>query len=266
MLVFLFGVITCTVKAAPGSNLLGFWVQSNEKNQNAIDHQPWQQLLDRYLITKTSDEVYRFDYAKVTTEDKHLLAGYLKHLQGLDPRLYARVTQKAYWINLYNALTVQVILSNYPVDSIKDIKTSLLDFGGPWNDKVATVAGQALTLNDIEHGILRPIWQDNRIHYAVNCASLGCPNLWPQVYTAENTESLLEQAARNYINHSRGVSLNNGKLTVSSIFDWYQEDFDDSEAGVLTHLQKYAEPDLKKQLSSYQGRLHYDYDWQLNAP
>ena len=255
-----------SVNAAPGAVLLQFWTPSNESNTAHIDHSRWQDLLDRYLDAKHPSGVYRFDYANITPEDQQKLIDYLNTLQALDPRHYSRATQYAYWINLYNALTVKLVLDHYPVDSIKDIRQGLLDFDGPWNNDIALVVGQTLTLDDIEHGILRPIWRDNRIHYAVNCASLGCPNLWPQVYTADNTEQLLNQAAEAYINHPRGVSFEDSQLSISSIYDWYQVDFGGNPAGVLAHLQQYANTTLKPQLASYQARLRYQYDWTLNAP
>ena len=159
------------------------------------------------------------------------LASYLASLQSLDPRDYSRAEQKAYWINFYNALTVQVVADAYPVKSIKDISESLLGklgriFGGPWDDVHAKVAGLDLTLNNIEHGILRPIWRDNRIHYAVNCASYGCPNLSPTAFTADNTEELLEAGARAYVNHPRGVEfIDDDFIIISSIYKWYVADF-----------------------------------------
>ena len=141
-----------------------------------------------------------------------------------------RGEQLAYWINFYNALTVQVILDHYPTDSILDIKISPGFFSiGPWDKKLVTVEGEELSLNDMEHRILRPIWRDPRIHYGVNCASIGCPNLLTTAYTADNVDGLLTENAVAYVNHPRGASLQNGALTVSSIYDWFEEDFGGNE-------------------------------------
>jgi hypothetical protein len=176
-----------------------------------------------------------------------------------------RPEQKAFWINLYNALTVRLILAHYPVRSIRDIDISPGWFqNGPWDARVARVEEMEITLNDIEHRILRPIWKDPRVHYAVNCASLGCPNLQAIAFTAKNTEELLEKAARQYINHPRGADIRGEKLILSSIFDWFQADFGNSEKGVLNHLQRYADPSLKLQLESFEGAIRYEYDWRLN--
>ncbi len=179
---------------------------------------------------------------------------------------YNRQEQKAFWINLYNALTVKVILDHYPVNSIRDIDISPGWFSdGPWGAKLVIIEGEELSLDDIEHRILRPIWQDPRIHYAVNCASLGCLNLAPIAYTAHNIEELLDQGTWAYINHPQGVTFKNGKLQVSSIYQWFQEDFGGSREGVLQHLRSYAREQLAEQLQTYRGKLIYDYDWGLNA-
>ncbi len=240
-----------------------FWDNSNTSNTATINHSDWQQILDRYLISNHPSGINRFDYEAVSDEDRLLLETYLDKMQQLDPRDYNPDVQMAYWINLYNALTIEVVLNEYPVESITTISDNLVSFG-PWDDQVATVQGQPLSLNDIEHRILRPIWNDNRIHYAVNCASIGCPNLSAQAFTSTNLDAQLETAAVAYVNHPRGVLLKDGELQVSSIYHWYKVDFGDTDASLLKHLQHYAKPSLRQQLESYQGEINHDYDWQLN--
>jgi hypothetical protein len=254
--------------AASSSTLLEFWNASDETNTATIDHGAWQNLLTAYLSSHPSG-VNRFDYAalKASAEDRAKLADYLAHLQAHDPRAYAKAEQKPYWINFYNALTVQVVVNAYPVDSIRDIHESWIPLSGPWDDVHATVAGQDLTLNNIEHGILRPIWRDNRIHYAVNCASYGCPNQSPTVFTAANTEELLDASARAYVNHPRGVDfVDDDFLVISSIYNWYVEDFGNSQENVLAHLIQYAEAGLATRLKDFAGSVDYEYDWSLNQP
>ncbi len=252
--------------AAPEPELIAGWDTSDEASTTVIDHSPWQALLDTYLKTGHPSGVNRFDYGalKANAADRKTLSSYLKSLAGIDPRTFSRDEQMAYWINLYNALTVFVIVPRYPVDSIKDIKSGIIDFG-PWNLELFPLQGQKLTLNQIEHGILRPIWKDPRIHYAVNCASIGCPNLHPETFRSDNLERLLEQTARDYVNHPRGVQVQGDKLVVSSIYDWYKVDFGNTDTGVLAHLKKYAEPELAKTLGNYNSFDDY-YDWNLNAP
>jgi hypothetical protein len=151
------------------------------------------------------------------------------------------------------------------VESIKDIDISPGFFSvGPWDKKLVTVEGKELSLNDIEHRILRPLWQDPRIHYAVNCASLGCPNLRRQAYTATTAEEMLRKGAREYINHPRGAKVKKGDLIVSSIYNWFEEDFGGSEAAVIDHLTQYAAPKLKSRLDGINSIDDYRYDWSLN--
>ncbi|MEH6467751.1 MAG: DUF547 domain-containing protein [Porticoccus sp.] len=251
--------------AAPESNVQGFWSESNESNISIIEHSTWQTLLDVYLNNKHPSGINRFDYAAVNTEDHKRLDSYLQQMQQLDPRAFNRTEQKAYWINLYNALTVELILKNYPTESITKLGKSFFSFG-PWDDKIANIQGHELSLNDIEHGILRPLFQDNRIHYAVNCASLSCPNLSATAYTSANIHSQLEQAAKLYVNHPRGVTFEDGTLKVSNIYQWYKEDFGGNDKTLLSHLTHYAEPSLAERLRHYQADIEYHYNWKLNQP
>jgi len=120
-----------------------------------------------------------------------------------------------------------------------------------------------VSLDDIEHRILRPIWMDPRIHYAVNCASLGCPNLPRVAFTAKNAERLLHAGAKAYINHPRGVRIEDGTLTVSSIYAWFERDFEE-DGGVLGHLRRYANPQLATALAAFDRSSEFAYDWSLN--
>ena len=260
-------IVACAtaVRAAAPPELIPMWNPSDETNTETVDHGPWQEILDAHLQEHPSG-VNRFDYAglKANAEHRRKLTSYLMGLTQRDPRTLARNEQKAYWINLYNALTVHVIVGRYPVDSIRDIKSGLLT-PGPWEMELITIQGEKLTLDNIEHGILRPIWKDPRIHYAVNCASIGCPNLAPQAYRSDNLERLLENGAREYVNHPRGMSVDDGDLVVSSIYDWFKVDFGDTDEGVFAHLRQYATPENAKRLEGHDD-FDDDYDWALNAP
>ncbi len=204
-------------------------------------------------------------YAQVTDADKKALGTYIAQLAATPISRLKRAEQRAYWINLYNALTVKVVLDHYPVESIRDIDISPGLFAdGPWDKELIEVEGEALTLNDIEHRILRPIWRDPRVHYAVNCAAIDCPNLRSVAFTVGNAEMLLEAAARAYVNHPRGGRIEDGNLIVSSIYVWFQEDFGDNDAGVIAHLRRYAERDLAAKLSAVERIGSHDYDWSLN--
>jgi hypothetical protein len=227
-------------------------------------HGPWQAFLDRYLVTDDVSGIHLVRYDAVTPADRAALDAWIDGLAGTDPGGASRDAQMAYWINLYNALTVQVILDEPDVDSIRDISSGLFS-SGPWGRKMARVAGEDLSLDDIEHRILRPHYRDARIHFAVNCASLGCPDLAAEAYTAENLERLLDGGARAYVNHPRGVTVTDGRMTVSSIFDWYRGDFPEGRGGLLGWLASYAEAPLADRIRAHDGRIRDDYDWNLNA-
>ena len=258
-------LVAQTAGAAPKADLWPRWEKNDPANKQKIDHSAWDAFLKKYIVAPHPSGINRVNYATVAPEDRTALANYVKSLESVAVSGYSRAEQRAYWINLYNAKTVELILTRFPVKSIRDINISPgLFSSGPWGAKLMTVEGEKLALDDIEHRILRPIWKDNRIHYAVNCASLGCPNLQPAAFTAENTESLLERGAREYVNHRRGVSLQSGKLKVSSLYVWFQEDFGGSAEGLMEHWAKYAGKTLADALLSYSGGLEHDYDWRLN--
>lgn len=253
--------------AAPKAERWAFWDASKPESTARVDHSAWDRLLKSYVVADHPSGINRVRYAEVTPEDKKALMAYLHDLQSVKARELNRAEQKAYWINLYNALTVDVMLDHFPVASIMDVSISpgLLS-RGPWGKKLAQVEGQDLSLDDIEHRILRPIFRDPRVHYAVNCASLGCPNLAAKAFTRDNTESLLETGARAYVNHPRGVTVKDGRVVVSSIYIWFQEDFGGDDPGVLAHLRRYAQDDLQARLDTAAKISDHTYDWSLNAP
>ncbi len=249
--------------AAPSADLWQRWTAHDAGGPGSIDHAPWDRFIERYR-RMGPEGVARIDYGAAKGEAQALDA-YIQRLAGLEISSYPRDVQLAYWLNLYNALTVDVVLDHYPVDSIRDIDISSGWFSdGPWDAERVEIEGEAVTLNDIEHRILRPIWQDPRIHYAVNCASIGCPDLQPEAFTADNAERLLERGANRYINHPRGAAIVDGELVVSSIYEWFQADFAGTEAGVIEHLREYAQDDLAAELEGRTGYGDHRYDWSLN--
>lgn len=255
------------LSAAPRAELWSYWQGHNAASGRRVDHTRWGLFLDRYLDTSHSSGIYRMRYAAVSKQDKALLGEYLTDLATVKVTQLNRPEQLAFWVNLYNALTVQVVLDHFPVASIRAIDISPGLFRrGPWDAKLIRIEGRHLSLNDIEHRILRPIWQDARLHYILNCASLGCPNLPMRPVSAGNSEQLLEQSARHFINHVRGVNFTAGGLTLSSIYDWYAEDFGKSREALMAHLQSYASRNLTNELKGYRGSIDFSYDWQLNAP
>ncbi|MBK1668748.1 DUF547 domain-containing protein [Rhodovibrio sodomensis] len=252
------------VQAAPAADLWPRWQAHDAASTATIDHTAWAAFLDAYLVVRP-DGANLMRYGEVGADGRRKLDAYLDRLAGVEISRYSRPVQFAYWVNLYNALTVDVVLAHYPVESIRDIDISPGWFAnGPWGAEVITVEGAALTLNDIEHRILRPIWQDPRIHYAVNCASIGCPDLRAEPYTADRLDRQLDAAARAYVNDPRGAEVADGALTVSKIYIWYQEDFGGSDAGVIRHLRQYADAELEAQLDGISRIADSRYDWSLN--
>ena len=271
VLVSLFiGIIT--IYSAPKSDLWPRWESHNAENKDVINHSDWQKFLDKYLVTNLTSNEYsviskinRLRYGGVSEKDRILLNNYLEALEGTAVSSFSRPQQRAFWINLYNAYTVNLILEHYPLKSITNISFSFISFG-PWDEDLLSVEGVELSLNDVEHRILRPIWKDKRTHYALNCASLGCPNLLPQAFNELNTESLLEQGAHDYINHPRGVDIQGNKLILSKIYKWYQADFGGDEEGVIKHLQRYSTNERIKYLNQENLEIEYQYNWLLNSP
>ncbi len=248
---------------APKADLWPRWQPFNAASTAVIDHGPWSRFLKAYLKTNKNG-VNRVLYGRVSDADKAVLHGYIDRLRRTPIEDFNRAEQMAYWINLYNALTVRLVLEYYPVKSIKEIDISTKVFGGPWDRKLLDVRGVSLSLNDIEHRILRPIWRDPRIHYAVNCAAIGCPDLLPLAFTGANADTLLELGGQNFINHRRGARVEDGRLIVSKIYAWFIEDFGGSEQSVIRHLRQKAEPPLARALKGRTTIEDYEYDWGLN--
>ena len=250
---------------APNADLWPKWQTQDAASKAEIDHSEWSEFLEKYL-SQDEKGVALVDYGAVTSADRTALDNYIQRLSDIQIAAHNRGVQLAYWINIYNALSVQVVLDNYPVESIRDIKISpgLFDLG-PWGKALVTIDGEPLTLNDIEHRILRPIWRDPRLHYVLNCASIGCPNLGGSAYSAGGIEADLDTAARDYVNSDRGVRVVDGQISVSKIYDWFVEDFGGTEQAVLEHLSIYAGPELDAQLASIGGISGQHYDWALNG-
>lgn len=242
------GAIAMTVIAGPAS--------AEAENR----HSEWDSLLESYLV-EGADGVNRFDYGalKASGSDTAALDAYLASFKTLDFETLSRDEQFAAWANIYNALTVKHIVGRYPVKSIRSGYIV-----GPWKKVKTVVDGEAISLNDIEHEVLRPMG-DPRVHYAVNCASYSCPNLLPDAFVAETLDEDLDAAAAAYINHPRGVTIRSrGGLQVSEIYKWFKEDFGGSEKTVIAHLLEHANPVLTEQIKANADIKKYDYDWSLN--
>lgn len=245
------------------SQYWSFW-DASQNTTATIDHSGWDTLLKQYVIIDHPSGINRFRYADVQKADRQQLNRYVSKLESLDPRTYNRNEQKAYWINLYNAAVVKQVLEYYPVKNITDVDRNGGD--GPWDEAIVTIMGQRLSLNDIEHRILRPLWKDHKVHFALACGGLGCPDLQPVAYNGRDIRTQLRQAGRDFINHPRGVRLEKGLMRLSYIFDWYRNDFAKDDKGMLKLFAHYAEDRKALYLLGFQGTIEYQNDWTLNAP
>ncbi len=210
------------------------------------DHSAWDQLLRKY-VSQTGTVNY-----KGFKSDQKALKAYLKELrENPVQENWTKAEKMAYWINAYNAFTIQLIVDNYPVSSIMD-----LHGGKAWDVEWIELGNKKYTLNNIENDILRPKYKDARIHFAVNCAARSCPPLLNRAWTAANLERYFEQQAKSFINNSRYNKLSSDAVQISKIFEWYAGDF----GNIVDYLNKYAEVKINKN-----AKVSYlEYDWKLN--
>ena len=224
-------------------------------------HTPWTEILQTYIV-EGEDGLNRFDYGglKASDEDQAKLKTYIESYATLDMDTLSEDEQFAAYSNAYNALTIDHMIGRYPVKSIRSGYIV-----GPWKRVKMTIDGRELSLDAIENDVLRVDWTDPRVHYAVNCASIGCPNLLTKAWDAETLDEDLDVAARAFINHPRGVKvLDRGGLQVSRVYKWYREDIETSNEGVIRHILEYAEPELATQLRANANIRKHAYDRGLN--
>ena len=197
-------------------------------------------------------------FVDYTSFNKEKLESYLSYLERTSPEVtWSENKQKAFWINAYNAYTIKKILEYDPLISIVDIKENNQT---AWKIPFAKVGGKTYTLDYIEHEILRKNLFDPRIHVGVNCASNSCPKLGNIAFTEENVEATLENLMKIFINDSTKNKITKNKLQISSIFDWFQEDFI-KNGTVIEYLNTYSKTTINKKIA-----IHYlKYDWSLNG-
>ncbi|MBI4768402.1 MAG: DUF547 domain-containing protein [Deltaproteobacteria bacterium] len=202
------------------------------------------------------------DYQGFKKEEAKL-DGYLRVLENTDLKVLSQKEQFAFFVNAYNSWTIKLILSKYP--SIKSIKDLGSLFKSPWQKKIVRITGEVLTLDNIEHDILRPRFKDPRIHFAVNCASKGCPPLMSEPFRGEVLDQQLTDMTERFINAPLRNRLEGKILYVNPIFKWYSEDFNKDIVGFFI---RYAKGDLKERLVRNQKEIkieYLDYDWSLNG-
>ena len=196
------------------------------------------------------------DYSSFKADNEKFTT-YIRYLENTSPeKNWSANKEKAFWINAYNAYTIKLILANYPVKSIMDIKENN---HAAWKIKFANVGGTHYTLDAIEHEILRTKFADPRIHVGVNCASISCPKLSNLAFTEENIENQLEKLMNEFINDNSRNKITENHIQISSIFDWFKDDFTKSTT-LIGYLNKYATPKINEKI-----KIDYlKYNWSLN--
>ena len=241
---------SCNLISSAGLNSKGLPTpDASEKissdSEQKLDHSTWDKLLKKHV-----QENGMVDY-KGFKKDRAELDKYLKMLSSQEPTEdWGTDELLAYYINLYNAYTVDLILKNYPVESIKDIDS-------PWTKEFVKVGDTEISLGGIENSVLRKM-NEPRIHFAINCASISCPKLLTEAYTANKIEEQLERATKEFINSDKNeISADAAKL--SSVFDWYSKDFKEN-GSLIGYVNKYS----NTKINSGASISYKDYNWDLN--
>jgi hypothetical protein len=231
----------------------------------SFDHSLYNAVLKRHV---KGDKV---DY-KSLKSDKDFET-YLAMLSKANPdALPTREEKIAFWINAYNAFTLKLIVDNYPVKSITDLSAlgKLTAFIGnsPWKREFFSINGKKMTLDEIEHEILRGAFKEYRVHFAVNCASTSCPVLRPEAYTAETLNHQLNEQAKQFLKDTlrNRIDLKTKTIRISKIFDWYKDDFIKSSGTIEQYLAQYIDEEtIKRMLLNKEFKIEYmEYDWRLN--
>jgi hypothetical protein len=210
------------------------------------NHSNWNKILSIYV-----DSEGKVDYEEWNKSQEEI-NNYINMLSKHDLKFNSEQSEKAYWINLYNASTIQIVLKNYPINSIREINN-----GKVWDEKFISVQGVFYSLNQIENEILRKKFNDARIHFGINCAAISCPKLNNKAFTSSNVNVELEKLTSNFINTNSKITSNS--IVVSKIFDWYKEDFKQN-GGLIDYLNNYLIKKVPK-------NIHVDYsnyNWNLN--
>lgn len=214
-----------------------------------FDHTTWHRLLQKHVSSEGSVDYEGFQ------KDRDMLKSYLSELNVQTPQSkWGKDATMAYWINAYNAFTVELILRNYPTSSIKNINS-----GKAWDLKFIELGGETYSLNNIEHDILRKRYKDARVHFAVNCASVSCPKLINVAFSEVDLDLQLQTAAKRFIDNQSKNTITAEKAEVSKLFDWYKDDFmlNGSVKGYLNSFSKVKiAPETKITFK--------DYNWNLN--
>jgi hypothetical protein len=230
------------------------------------DYRLWGDLLAKYY-----DPVKGMNYKALKANDKKTLDELRRQMAQVDVTTLSRPDQLAYWINLYNLSTANVVVEHYPVESIRDISTDPITRLNVFKkDNVLTKKGP-MSLNDVENDKIREGFKDPRIHFAINCAAKSCPPIRPEPYVGSEVSNQLDDQVRKFLAGPNGVraAKNGGELVlhVTKIMDWFKDDFEKWGGGRVPFLIRYVAPDKRKQIETAGNQVDLefdDYDWKLN--
>ncbi len=224
--------------------------------QNTIHgHQLWDELTQEHVTDKG------FVNYKGFLKDSTKLKRYLQQLSKNHPnKNWSSNERKAFWINAYNAYTIELIVDNYPVKSIKDLGGSIYRVNTPWDIKFIEIGDEEYDLNDIEHNILRKEWEDPRIHAAVNCASVSCPALMQGAYIGKKLDAQLDAQMKRFILDSSKNTISEKALKLSKLFKWFSGDFKNVAPSVIDYINRFTDLEI-----SEDAQVEYkEYGWGLN--
>ena len=230
-------------------------VRFNTSQTTPPNHDIWGALLKEYVING------QVNYQLLSANQQQLDI-YLTRLQSHTPSAdWSREERLAYWINAYNAYTLKIVIDNYPVKSIKDIgdKLQIPLVNSTWDIQFIEISGKKLSLNDIEHRILRKEFDEPTIHFAIVCASKSCPSLSSEAYFATNINQQLNEQALAFINDEDKNHLTADHIEISKVFNWFEGDFT-KNGSLIDFLNKYSHTKIKQN-----AKIDFlDYDWSLN--
>lgn len=231
-------------------------VSDYASDSKPIKHNIWDSLLQKHV-----SEEGLVDY-KGFLQDSARLKRYLDLLSRNHPNdtNWSRDQRLAYWINAYNAFTVKLIIDHYPTASIKDIKNGIPFVNTVWDIKFIEIEGRTYDLNNIEHGIIRPKFEEPRIHFAVNCASISCSKLQNFAYTADELDQQLTQSTEEFLADTGKNKISKDKVVLSKLFSWYGGDFKTDGRSLIEFINQFT----PTQVSSDAEIEYMDYNWNLN--
>ena len=260
-------VLTVSGRAAAAvpMNQIDFWNDSEPSSLIDLDHSAFEDILKKYVATDHPSDISRFNYTAVTQADFAKLNEYLTYLQFMEPRQLTEAEAKAFWINLYNAATLKMVLEAF-IDngSVSKIKARGLP-ARRWRRDIVTIAQQDMSLEDIMNGVIRPMYKDPRVHYALFFCALGGPDMPTEVFKGDNNEELLSALETNYLQESRAVRVEGDQLVLSEIFKEYDTDFAQSQGALLEYLKSKVSEEVAGLIDTA-SKVRYEYDTTVNTP